>query len=241
MDKRTIRQIEFKILEIFDRKGFEEVKIPLEELSLREDFTTDIARRTINKALSYRGDILRVSPFGRKYQAYQVGCEIIKEKISDADEKLCTETLLDILDYISAKLKKKMLIVVTHFGLAKKILGNYSEVFFKKNITEIQKLIDEKKISTEIARAFFKVFKDISEFKFLNGEKELKGVEFFAESLKSHNVVFNLSERADKDYYTGLLFSVFCKSVKFITGGKYSLFGKEGIGFSVNLTNLELL
>lgn len=241
MDKRTIRKIEFKTLEIFDRRGFEEIKIPLAEESLREDFTTDIAKRTLNKSLSYRGDILRISPFGKKYQVYQVGCEIIKEKLSDADERKCAETLQDVLDYISTTIKKKMLIVITHFGLARKILGNHLETFFKKNVTEIQKLLDKKEISPEIAKAFFKIFKDINEFKFLNEEEELKEVESFVKLLKLRNIAFNLSERADKDYYTGLLFSVFCNSVKLITGGKYFLFGKEGIGFSVNLTNLELL
>ncbi|GBD03111.1 ATP phosphoribosyltransferase regulatory subunit [bacterium HR19] len=236
MNLKEIREIEFRTMKVFDELGFEEIRIPLYEKEVREDFTREIAKRTSGGKVCYRGSIFRITHFGRGEEMYQIGCEIINKYVGEEEIKLCALALNMISNIITEISGGEMSVLIAHQGIAKKILGEYAEYFFKKNATQIQKLIEEKKIENEIAKVFFSVFED---------EKKIQEViempydmKVFSKSV-SLKKLFNLSEKAQKDYYSGTVFILFHNSKKIGAGGIYSLFGKEGIGFSINLLKLS--
>ena len=244
-----LRKVEFGILGVFDKYRFKEVRIPMIEfpetkispLHIRDDFTEEIAKRMKEdfSAVCYRGGIFRINPFGRPEEMYQIGCEIMrrKGKITSQDISLCANVFKDVLEIVKKQIGKSPKVMLGHRGIMKGELGELSHIFFLKNAGEISKLIEEGKITKRKARAFFSVFESRSELeRFVKIPEELSA---FSTVLEKHfQVLFNISEIADKDYYTGILFSSFIDGRKFAVGGQYKIADVSGIGFSIDIFSL---
>ncbi len=249
MASKKLREAEFGILKVFDRYKFKEVRVPMIEfpeakvspMRIRDDFTEELAKRVREdfSAVCYRGGIFRINPFGRPDEMYQIGCEIMRKggKIKSQDILLCAEVFRDVMGTIKKRLRKYPKIMVGHRGMMKKELGDFSLIFFLKNAGEIAKLVDEGRISRRKARAFFSVFESRSELeRFVKIPEELS---VFSRVLGKHfPVLFNISEIADKDYYTGILFSSFIDGKRFAVGGQYKIGEVSGIGFSIDIFSL---
>ena len=249
LTSKKLREAEFGILKVFDRYKFREVRVPMIEfpetkmspLHIRDDFTGELARRMKEdfSTVCYRGGIFRINPFGRPDEMYQIGCEIMRrrKKITSKDILLCAEVFRDVMRTIEKRLRKFPKIMVGHRGMMKKELGYLSHIFFLKNAGEIEKLVDEGRISRRKARAFFSVFESRSELEsFVKIPEELS---VFSRVLEKYfPVIFNISEIADKDYYTGILFSSFIDGRRFAVGGQYKIGEVSGIGFSIDIFSL---
>jgi ATP phosphoribosyltransferase regulatory subunit HisZ len=91
------------------------------------------------------------------------------------------------------------------------------------------------KVDKRCAFAFFKVFSHQDEVSaFFDLPQDIL---IFSEKI-SCKKLFNLSESAEKDYYTGVIFGIFLNKKRIGFGGKYSILKKEGIGFSINLLDI---
>lgn len=234
---KEMRNLEFEIMKVFDEFGFEEVRLPMVSSGeVREDFTTEIVKRFGYGKFCYRGGVFRISPFGKPEEMYQLGCEIVaKESISYDDISLCAQVLNSVLEHVRRLVGGEIQVVVGHYGLVKNIFGDLSDVFFKKNITKINEVVKSGKVDKRYAFAFFKVFSHQDEVSaFFDLPQDIL---IFSEKI-SCKKLFNLSESAEKDYYTGVIFGIFLNKKRIGFGGKYSILKKEGIGFSINLLDI---
>ncbi len=239
---KLVREIEIKLIEIFDSEGFEEVKVPMIEFSktlfaqipiVREDFTSEIIRRYGEGDFCYRGGVFRITPFGKPKEMYQIGCEIIrKANISKNELIKCSKILNSVLRVISELTSREITVTLGHYGLTKRELGDISHIFFKKNISEIERIVKREKLSKKKAEAFFGVFDDIKQLeKLVSIPDDLKTLSKSIDFRK----IYNLAEIADKDYYNGVLFSAYADTKKFLVGGRYEIYGYEGIGFCIDV------
>lgn len=239
-----LKEVEFRVIDIFEKNGFEEIHVPViyfsqdgKAVHIREDFTWEISKIVKDKKVYYRGSIVRPTSFGKPKEIYQVGCEIIREKIQKEDIICCARTLEGVINEIQNILKQDVLLMIGHYGITRNVLGEKSEIFFKKDITKISELLSSSQIDVSIARTFFKVLKSLDEMKgVINIPEDLI---IFSE-VKAEKV-YNLPEKVEKDYYDGIVFHGFINGEKFLTGGKYKMEGKEGIGFSLNLFSFDII
>lgn len=247
LNAKKLREIEFKTIEILERFGFEEVHIPILEFSsdqrtiyIREDFTSEIAKTLQDRKVYYRGSILRTTSFGKPKEIYQVGCEIVRENRIERDDIVsCADVLNEVLGEIERFTESKVILMLGHYGLTASMLKENSDAFFRKNVTKISELVNSGAIDVKIARVFFKVLDNLEEIK--DVIKTIpEDMEIFSSRIKVKKI-YNLSEKVEKDYYDGLIFRGFLDGTRFLTGGKYKIGRREGIGFSLNLHSFEII
>lgn len=247
LSSKILKTIEFKTIEIFESNGFEEIYVPVLDfppdkraIHIREDFTYEIVKLVQDKKVYYRGNIIRTSHFGKPQEIYQVGCEIVRNNIlKEEDISDLAKTLNDVIEQIEEISGEKVLFMIGHYGLTMKILKENADVFFAKNITKISELVSSGKLDKNLAKIFFKVIEDLDEIKrFIQEIPE--DIEIMSRIIKSQKV-YNISEKVEKDYYDGIIFHGFLGEKKFLSGGRYKIDSKEGIGFSLNLYSFGIL
>ncbi|MCS7213792.1 MAG: ATP phosphoribosyltransferase regulatory subunit [Candidatus Calescibacterium sp.] len=247
LSTKNLRKIEFRTLEILEEFGFEEIHIPLIDFSsdrkaiqIREDFTSEIAKIFPNRKVYYRGSILRTTSFGKPREIYQIGCEIVRENsILKDDIFICTDVLNSIADDIKKITGYSIVLMIGHYGLTIDTLGENSDFFFRKDTTKISELIESGKLRKDIAQIFFKVITNIEEIKKVI-QNVPEDLEIFSSRFRGEKI-YNLSEKVEKSYYDGLIFYGFLDGMKFLSGGRYKIENKEGIGFSINLLSFEII
>lgn len=247
LSSKILKNIEFRTIEIFEEDGFEEIHIPILDFSpdkralhIREDFTYEVIKLIQDKKVYYRGNIIRTSRFGKPNEIYQIGCEIVRSvSLKENDIIDCAKTLNKVIQEIERITEEKVLLMIGHYGLTTSVLKEDSNLFFIKNITKISELVSSGKLDQSLAKIFFKVVKDLDEIKAVIKDVP-KDIEIVSEIIKSQRV-YNLSEKVEKDYYDGIIFHGFLGERKFLSGGKYKIDNKEGVGFSLNLFSVGII
>ncbi len=265
---------EFEYLELYKQvyQNFDEEKLYKyigtdgKTIALRWDYTIPIAKyycmQKINKEarFSYFGKIFRKEKKykGRNKEEYQAGIEIINESLNG--EELCLKILQKTLSILNLKNLKielgsaKVFKRICELTKDNKIIV---DIISKKNISEMKKYINDKKLDDRLSRFLLKmpklcgnidmldsVIQEISDNVILEALKELKNIYKKIENKES--IIFDLSMCPLMEYYTGIMFKVYSPNVPeaLVCGGRYDSlyekFGKEvkAIGMAYYFNNL---
>ncbi len=235
-------------------------------IALRWDYTIPIAKyyclqNTSKEArFSYFGKVFRNEKKykGRNSEEYQAGIELINIR-PNADE-LCLKILQETLN--SFKLENLKL----ELGSAKifnriceltKDDQNIKEILSKKNISEMKKYINDKKINNRLSNFLLKlprlcgniemlndIINEVSDKVILEALQELKNI--YEMIPNKDYIIFDLSMCPAMEYYTGVMFKVYSPNAPeaLVCGGRYdSLYEKfgekaEAIGMSYYFSNI---
>jgi ATP phosphoribosyltransferase regulatory subunit len=243
---------------------------------LRPDVTPQIARmvsmhfREMPKPLKlcYYANIFRheEAHAGREREIFQIGGEIIGgEKPSDD-----ADLLIVVMEILRSLKLNQFKIVLGHAGFFKSILKRcpsdiqeeIQSVIARKEISNLEAIIRREKIDSEIAKQLLRISglfgqqEVFREAKKITKNKEtlqsldhLKKIYTILQRKKiSANVLIDLGEVRDFDYYTGMVFEIFLEGVghEIGGGGRYDeLIGKFGYdcpsrGFALDVEKLQM-
>ena len=235
-------------------------------ISLRWDYTIPIARYY---SMLNTNDEARFSYFGKEYrkekkykgrnvEEYQAGIELINVKSNG--EEICLRILQETL----SRLKLNNLIL--ELGSARLFnriceLTNdkekITEILSKKNISEMQKFVKEKKLDNNLSKFLLKLPRLCGNIEMLDleinevSDKNIKNIllelkEVYEKIPNKDYVIFDLSMCPTMEYYTGVVFKVYHKNAPgpLVCGGRYDLLYKKlgnnskAIGMSYYFSNI---
>ncbi|MFI5304522.1 MAG: ATP phosphoribosyltransferase regulatory subunit [Nitrospiria bacterium] len=245
-------------------------------LLLRPDVTPQIARmvsmhfREAAKPLKlcYFANIFRheEAHAGREREIFQIGGEIIGgDKASDD-----ADLLIVVMEILKSLKLNQFKIVLGHAGFVKSLLNRcppetqreIQSSIALKEISNLESILKKEKISTETAKQLLQisrlygqqeVFTAAKKISNNNGSlhalNQLKKIYTILQNKKmSENVLIDLGEVRDFDYYTGMVFEIFLEGIgcEIGGGGRYDdLMGKFGYdcpsrGFALDVEKLQL-
>lgn len=241
------------------------------ELALRPELTSPVARLYLNE-LRYLQKPLRLYYFancfryenpqhGRYREFWQMGCELIGSKSPLADSEVIN-LAMDGLE----KIKLDYDIHISHLGILKGIFKKFN--ISEEDEIKIRRLMDkedyenlDKYLSTILDDDKKNLIFDILNLKGKDVLDELKEMlKDFEDSLKAienleeilsylyyDNYTINLGIARGLDYYTGMVFEIYCKGKQICGGGRYDnlieTFGNESVpavGFAYGFDRIML-
>lgn len=256
--------LEQKLFKLLDRSG--------RSLVLRPDMTTPIARvvgsllkeQPFPLRLAYQGNVFRAqeNEAGKNAEFPEVGVELIGEVAPDAD----AEVIVMAIESLQAAHVEHFKIAIGHVGFLHSLLGLFFEelqqqelkrCLYQKNYVGFQQLVEKSALAAEDKEKVLALLKLQGGAEVLETVKQLQlpdalkkcilELEELWAVLKlygvTEHILLDLSLLKEMDYYTGILFEGYARSLGFpiCDGGRYDQllegFGRPApaIGFSLKL------